>query len=512
MASVRGSIARKYHEATKHSYWSLRRNAHVLDPATRPRLFKDYRTPSPIPLPPERPPVGAAALSCIAGEPSPSRRQSAPTLDDLAALLFLAAGVTRRRPLLGEEYLFRAAPCTGALYEVEIYVVCRALEGLPAGVYHFHPRDFALRRLRDGDYRGIVVAATADGSGAARAPVLIVSTATYWRNAWKYQARTYRHFGWDTGTVLANLLATAWGLALPARILLGFVDAAVNQLLDLDPAEEVAYSIVAVGEDDAPPPPAPPDAASSLGWTVTPILAGRVEYPIMTELHAASALESAKAVRAWREAPPPMPLEPFSEGFSLHTTAVGEGPDGSIESVIRRRGSVRRFSHVPLTFDELSTALDVATRGIPADFSPSNRTRLNDLYIVAHAVDGLPSGTYVLHPTGGALERLGAGEFRTHTGLIALEQPLAADAAACVFFVADLDAILERFGDRGYRAVQLEAGILGGKLYLAAYAQRFGATGLTFYDDDVTEFFSPHATGKSAIFLVALGHRARRRD
>jgi hypothetical protein len=53
--------------------------------------------------------------------------------------------------------------------------------------------------------------------------------------------------------------------------------------------------------------------------------------------------------------------------------------------------------------------------------------------------------------------------------------------------------------------VQLEAGILGGKMYLAAYAQRLGATGLTFFDDDVTGFFSPHAKDKSAIFLVALG-------
>ena len=70
---------------------------------------------------------------------------------------------------------------------------------------------------------------------------------------------------------------------------------------------------------------------------------------------------------------------------------------------------------------------------------------------------------------------------------------------------------LERFGNRGYRAVQLEAGILGGKLYLAAYAQRLGATGLTFYDDDVVEFFSPHAQGKSAIFLMALGHGQKRR-
>ena len=51
--------------------------------------------------------------------------------------------------------------------------------------------------------------------------------------------------------------------------------------------------------------------------------------------------------------------------------------------------------------------------------------------------------------------------------------------------------------NRGYRAVQLEAGIIGGRIYLAAYAQHLGATGLTFFDDDVINFFSPHAKGKA---------------
>jgi hypothetical protein len=69
--------------------------------------------------------------------------------------------------------------------------------------------------------------------------------------------------------------------------------------------------------------------------------------------------------------------------------------------------------------------------------------------------------------------------------------------------------ILRRFGNRSYRAVQLEAGILGGKLYLGAYAQHLGATGLTFYDDDVTRFLSPHAEGKNTIFLVAVGKGAK---
>ena len=77
--------------------------------------------------------------------------------------------------------------------------------------------------------------------------------------------------------------------------------------------------------------------------------------------------------------------------------------------------------------------------------------------------------------------------------------------------MTNLNPILERFGNRGYRLAQLDASITAGKIYLAAYAQRLGASGLTFYDDQVSGFFSPHAEGKSVMFLVALGKRARRR-
>jgi nitroreductase len=110
------------------------------------------------------------------------------------------------------------------------------------------------------------------------------------------------------------------------------------------------------------------------------------------------------------------------------------------------------------------------------------------------------------------LERLKEGDFRSEAGYLGLEQELPADASVAVFFLADLEAIFRRFGNRGYRAIQLEAGIIGGKLYLAAYALHLGATGLTFYDDDVVTFFSPHAEGKSAVFLVALGKSARRNE
>jgi SagB-type dehydrogenase family enzyme len=155
--------------------------------------------------------------------------------------------------------------------------------------------------------------------------------------------------------------------------------------------------------------------------------------------------------------------------------------------------------------------LDRATRGLPADFLSSAAPSLNDIYLIIHAVDDLPSGAYYFRRQECVLELLKEGNFRREAGYLGLGQEIPADASVNIYFLTDLGRALARFGNRGYRAAQLEAGIIGGKLYLAAYAQRLGASGLTFFDDDVTEFFSPHAAGKSVMFLVALGKSAQRK-
>jgi hypothetical protein len=151
-----------------------------------------------------------------------------------------------------------------------------------------------------------------------------------------------------------------------------------------------------------------------------------------------------------------------------------------------------------------------ATQGIPADFLGSSDATLTHLYLIVNAVDGLASGTYYFRRDSLSLEPLAQGDFRYQAGYLGLHQELPADASVNAYLLSDLEPVLKRFGNRGYRAAQLEASIIGGRIYLAAYAQRLGATGLTFYDDGVTEFFSPHARGKSVMFLVAVGKRARR--
>src|ERR1700694_4776187 len=162
-----------YHQATKHSYTSIRTNPHFMDWSNQPRPFKIYPTLEPIRLPGELRQTGVAALSAIA-ESVPAHTNASPDLEAVAQLLYLSAGITRKRSYSGGEIYFRAAACTGALYEVELYLVCSDLANLQAGVYHFAPAEFGLRRLRAGDYRQVLVEATGGETAIARAPLAIV--------------------------------------------------------------------------------------------------------------------------------------------------------------------------------------------------------------------------------------------------------------------------------------------------------------------------------------------------
>jgi SagB-type dehydrogenase family enzyme len=495
------SRAWNYHNETKHSQWSVHSSRHYLDWANQPIPLKIYTTIDPIPLPRNADQTGISALSAISAPEVVSETDAIPSLADLARLLFFSAGITKKKSYTGGEIYFRAASCTGALYEFEAYLVCGNLPDLKAGIYHFGPGDFALRLLRDGDYRGVLAEATGREPSVLHAPVTIVFAGTYWRNAWKYRTRTYRHFGWDNGTILANMLAMAAASRLPARVVLGFVDLEVNRLLDLDSEREVAFSMVTIGRSAEEVPTDIPDIPK-LSFPTVPLSQSEVEYPELREIHAASSLTSVQEVSAWRTKSLGMQEQPRRD-FLL----PAETSTDSIEQVILRRGSTRYFQRASITQEQLMTILQTATQriwpGLPF---------LNDLYLIINAVEGVDPGAYFYNYDTADIECLKKGNFRSEARYLGLQQDLPGDAAADVFMLADLQPILERFGNRGYRAVQLEAGILGGNMYLAAYAQHIGASGLTFFDDDVTNFFSPHARNKSAIFLVALGKSRRLSD
>ncbi|MDR7416390.1 MAG: SagB family peptide dehydrogenase [Armatimonadota bacterium] len=492
-----------YHEATKHSYWSVRRAPGRLDWSNEPRLAKVYRGLEPLRLPGDLPKSSLPAVEAVAS-PGDEGRASL-DLRILAALLHYSAGILRTRRYPGGEVTFRAAPCTGALYHIEVYPVCADLPGLPAGVYHFSPHDRSLRRLRAGDHRALLARAAGDLEAVGRAEAVLILTSVWQRNAWKYRARAYRHVYWDSGTLLSHLLAVAAAHGIPVRVVAGFVDGEIVRLLDLEADQELPVALVALGQTDPPPPPSP---VGPLGYAVDPPLRREIREPLVLAAHAASSLGSPEEVRIWRGVRVGVALgEPSGPLYPLRRMPPDRLPGVPVEETILRRRSTRRFSRIPIPFEAFSEILLRATGAVPADFLPGG-TSLVVPFLIVHAVEGLPPGAYVFRRDREAVELLRPGEFRGEAAYMALEQPAAGEAAVAVFWMANLPEILHALGGRGYRAAQLEGGVRGGKVYLLAHALGLRATALTFYDDEITDFFSPLAAGHNPMFLVVFGRRA----
>lgn len=497
MPSADTTAAHSYHESTKLAYINL---------SNKPPLYKTYRGLPTIPLPadfpvPQTPTLAAVSSAAPAGGP-------APDLPALAQLLYHAAGVTRTAHFrIAGEVHFRAAASAGGLYPVETYLACRDLPGLPAGIYHFSPADFALTQLRLGDHRAALANAAGHYAPITDAPVTLILTTVFWRSSWKYRARAYRYCLWDNGTVAANLLATATAANLPAQIVNAYLDSPIHDLLDIDGVSEAATCLIPVGIDTNPAAiPALSEPLPPVGGTSVISAPGEIDYPEIRQIHAATMLNAPSEITACRGGLtfPTMPTpEPF---YPLPPTDALSTPLGT---TIKERGSTRRFAPTSISRNNLASLLHASTRGVPADFLNSGPgSSLLNFYLIINAVDDIPPGAYYYSPRRPGLSLLQPGDFRQQAGHLGFEQALPADASAVAFFMADLTRILEKYGNRGYRAAQLEAGILGGKLYLSAHSLGLGASGLTFYDDAVTHFFSPHAAGQSPMFVVPIGNTA----
>ena len=482
-----------YHEATKHSVESVRRGAHMLDWTTMPRLWKLYETQLPETLlPSQLARTGVSAGEALLGA-GPLASEVELKKANLASVLQLSAGITKRLRAGGRYMYFRAAACTGALYHIELYVIAGPLVDLSAGVYHYGAHDNTLRRVRDGDFRAAAMQAAGLGSPPA---AVMAYASTFWRNSWKYGSRAYRHAFWDCGTILANSAATARANGLRAGVVTRYADDVINDLIDVDGITEASVALLPLGVGrDAPPAGAP----ARTDIPVVPLSRKSIDYPLIREAHIATVLGGPTPVQ-----PAPRPAEALAPpGGSVVSLGEREPITRTLEDVIVGRGSSRAFVRDAIPFAALATIIDAAARPSELDGTSADEG-LNDLYVIANAVRGLEQGIYRYRPSQGTLEMARGPETRALAQHLALDQPLGGDAAANLYFIADMPAVLGRIGARGYRTAHLDASIRAGRVYLAAYALGLGATGLTFYDDEVVEALGA-GPGSAVTFLVAVG-------
>jgi SagB-type dehydrogenase family enzyme len=518
-------IARRFHRAT--SYVAVRDAAgeeqfvmgeppgeEIIwekDWSIEPLPYKIYETLEPIALPHEFATPAMPALEAIArsgDEPSGDR---VPNLADLARIALLSNGLLKRgshRPG-GRIIEYRAAGSTGARYHLELYFICGDLPDLPAGIYHYAAHDHTFRRLRSGDYRAELIAATGQEPATAAAPVVMAMTSTFWRNAWRYKGRAYRHACWDAGTTMANVLAVSASAELPTRLVFGFADEAVNQLLGVDGTREATLALCTIGRTPQPAQPAP--AVTPLDAPTKPISAYQIDFPIIGEMHAGSSLASGQESAAWRADPLKRSQpEPQGDLIPLRPVAATDQPQTPIDDVIRARRSTRHYdTDVAIGFEAFSTLIDRSMRPVAMDCLAPDALPLYDQYLIVNGVEGLTPGVYRAHPLLRAIELVKTGEFREQAQRLAVEQEYAADAHVNSYYLADLDEVLGHYGNRGYRVAQITSALSANRFHLGTHALGLGAVGSTSLDEEVVNFFTPSVAGSEYLFVTVFGKRRR---
>jgi SagB-type dehydrogenase family enzyme len=209
--------------------------------------IKSYPTRPSIPLPPSAGEVNLDLYAAIQGRSS-VRAYSSAAIGRLwlAQLLFHGNGV-RAVPMTGGYRDYRRnSPSAGNLGSVDLYPIVLNVQGVPGGVYHYHPVEHSLTEIAGTEALPQLESVLLQPEFAT-AGVLIALGSSLARTRAKYGIRGYRYACIDAGHVAQNLCLVATALGLGACVVGGFDDDALNDLLLLDGTDEAALCLVTIG-------------------------------------------------------------------------------------------------------------------------------------------------------------------------------------------------------------------------------------------------------------------------
>ena len=461
-----GDTARLYHALSSYSrdHWDLVRDWSI--PRDHPLVLRDFvdndrptfpahikAYPAGLPtvaLPRAWSPRGRPTLEVLAG-----RADAAPAtldLERLSRLLHLSVGVVRiveRRD--GRVFWFRSSEVGG--------------RSVPArGVRRGARRRRVARRcalVRPAEPRAHPVG-PAPASGEA---TTVVFTGIPWRTGWRYSERALRHLYWDVGTTLANTLALADDMGLEPRLRTVFPDVTVSRLVGADGVQEFPLAIVSFGDGE----PAIVPSGDAVAGVID---RAPVEFPLITK-----AQHAGDGDRLGEPVPAGPPL-------------AGAPPPSADLDAIASRSSARTLDAAA------SVSGEVFRWSLAASLRGSRITN----FIAVHAVDGVEPGLYRWPDLDRPVRR---GNLRDEVFRVCADQELGRDAAFVVIGAVDLD----RIDDRGYREAQLDSGLVGGRLLLAAVALGIGGSGMTFFDADLPGLLGEPLAG---LMLACLGVPVRK--
>ncbi|RSD28693.1 SagB family peptide dehydrogenase [Mesobacillus subterraneus] len=403
----------------------------------------------------------------------------------------------------------RFAPSGGALYPNELYMYLK-IDGLKDGIYHYNPAHHRLVLLREGNFDSYISRALGDRCDVATCFGTAFVSTRFWKNFFKYNNFSYRLQGLDAGVMVGQMLETSKRFGYATGVYHQFLDSAVNHLLGMD-EEESVYSVIPLTVE-------PTNWVSSrqeenltsdeLKREIQPIYSQKferskrvLEFPRLIEANQAAKLESVFSFQRCRDE---LDIEFKEAQFKL--------PEIEPASYDLVKASENRFSpEMDFIMGKVSqqqlAAILQDTMSSLFYRNDVNQHAPVSIYACLYNVEGIPNGAYYYDHAEHALREIRKGDQR-----LVLQSGLSMDnvnmmqVPICVHLVGNSDFYKKELGYRGYRILQVEAGILLQRMLLAASNVGLGSHPLLGFNANLAdEIYGLKEKGKTSLIQVPIG-------
>jgi len=352
------SIAQYYHERTKYDPQTIASKSKGLDWSQQPYPFKEYKIGQTFDLKPY--------LS----------RQTVPQKGDfwrrISRILGCSYGLTAKIATMGSPLYLRSAPSAGGLYPAEVYLISRGTEFLPAGLYSYQGQSHSLLLFWESDVWTNLQSACFWNPVLENTDIALVTSAIFYRSAWRYEDRAYRRIFLDTGHLLGNIELSASINDYRAHLIGGFNDSQMNELLYLDSEKESVMTVIPLADllniqQNLPP------STTALPSATTTVYPEIPEGELLSSLQRATIIATDEKIEAtvtpsnWED----KYNFPFCLKVSVTSRPVNWGEDLiDLESTMLKRRSTRAYSGASLSLDELRALLHFTYQ--PQDYASQN--------------------------------------------------------------------------------------------------------------------------------------------
>lgn len=182
----------------------------------------------------------------------------------------------------------------------------------------------------------------------------------------------------------------------------------------------------------------------------------------------------------------------------------------SIEQALLKRRSVRDYKREPLSLVHVSQIL-WAAQGI-TDQEKGFRTAPSagalyplEIYIVSGNVRDLSPGVYKYNPSGHSLEPIAEGDKRIELCNASLAQSAVKDGAMAMVFTGVYERTTEKYGERGFRYVYMEAGHSAQNVYLQVISLNLGATVIGAFEEQEVRKVLNLQDNEHPLYIMPIG-------